>query len=151
MRIFPCGRFSFLSFVVPSLSFTFCRCGTLGAQGGMFYELLSGTRSVLRSAAACQSLRRHGNGRPCHSPAQHADATGAAAASAADEWAAACSAVGTRWRLAARQTRFQQGRIFGNTVRPVRQTDLLPRFAQRCDLLQAAQPGHLRILCARVL
>ena len=40
----------------------------------------------------------------------------AAAASAADEWAAACSAVGTgRW-LAARQTCFQQGGIFSNTV-----------------------------------
>ena len=39
-----------------------------------------------------------------------------AAASAADEWATACSAIGTRWRLVARQTRFQQGRIFGDTV-----------------------------------
>lgn len=43
-------------------------------------------------------------------------ATGTTAASAADEWAAACSAIGTRWRLAARQTCFQQGGISGNTV-----------------------------------
>ena len=49
----PCGRFSFLSFVAPSLYFTFCRCGTLGAIGGMYYELLSDTRSALRSAATC--------------------------------------------------------------------------------------------------
>ncbi len=49
-------------------------------------------------------------------PAQHTDAAGAAATSAADKWATACSAVGTgRW-LAARQTCFQQGRISGDTV-----------------------------------
>lgn len=77
----------------------------------MFCELLSNTRNALRSAAACQSLRRNWHGRPCHSPAQHADATGTTAASAADEWATACSAVGTgRW-LAAWQTCFQQGRF----------------------------------------
>ena len=34
----------------------------------------------------------------------------------ADEWAAACSAVGTRWRLAAWQTCFQQGGIFGDSI-----------------------------------
>lgn len=68
----------------------------------MYYELLFDTRSALRSAAACQSLRRHGHGRSCHFPAKYADATGTTAASAADEWATACSAVGTKgchWTL----------------------------------------------------
>lgn len=85
---FRVGAFLFLSFVVRSLSLVFCRCGTLGASGGMHYELLSDTRSALRSAAARQSLRRHGHSWACHSPAEHADATGTTAASAADEWAA---------------------------------------------------------------
>lgn len=74
MRIFPCGRFSFLSFVVRSLSFGFWQCSTLDAQGGMYYELLSGNRNALRSAAACQSLRRHWHSWTCHSPAKYADA-----------------------------------------------------------------------------
>lgn len=41
---------------------------------------------------------------------------GTTAASAADEWATARSAVGTRRWLAAGQTCFQQGGVFGDTV-----------------------------------